>query len=238
MSLNEIELPGYKLRHELVNSITHGLTALFGVCALILMILKITNVFIPNEIHIGNEDFVYSLVACSIYGASIIVCMSISCIYHALAKNNGKKVLRVLDHDFVFFLVAGTYTPYTLISLRKVPFFGISELSFGWIIFGFVYILIILGIVLNSINMNKYSVLSMVIYLLAGWSIVLSVCDLYEILTLNGLLLLFFGGISFSIGAILYGIGKKKSIWWHSVFHCFVSLGIVLQFLSIYLYVL
>ena len=239
MSVKEIELPNYKLRHELWNSITHGLTALFGIAALILMLLKICGLFVPNGSHIGDGDFVYAIVACSIYGASIIVCMTISCIYHSLKKNNGKRVLRVLDHDFVFFLVAGTYTPYCLISLREVPLWGIESIKYsGWIIFALVYALIALGITMNSINIKKYNVLSMIIYLGAGWCIILNCVELIKVISMTGFILLLSGGVSFSVGAILYGLGKKKSVWFHTVFHIFVSLGVVLQFISIYLFVL
>ncbi len=240
MSLKDIKLPDYKLSHELWNSITHGLTALFGVVALILMLLKINNIYLPNESHLNNEiDVIYALIACSIYGVSIIVTMTISSIYHALKKNNGKKVLRILDHDFVFFLVAGTYTPYSLISLRNVSFWGIENSNFsGWVIFILVYSLIALGITMNSINIKKYGTLSMIIYLLAGWLIIINPIELINVISLNGFILLLSGGISYSIGAILYGIGKKKSLWFHTVFHIFVSIGVVLQFLSVYLYVI
>lgn len=239
MSVNEIELPNYKLRHELVNSITHGLGGLFGIVALILMLLKVLGVYLPNESHLKDGDFIYALISIIIYSISIITCMTISCIYHALAKNNGKRVLRVLDHDMVYFLVAGTYTPYCLISLRNVPLWGIDVLSFsGWIIFAIAYILVIIGIVFNSINIKKYAPLSMVCYIVAGWSIILNFVELYKILTFNGFILLLSGGIAFTLGAVLYGIGSKKSIWWHSVFHIFVLIGIILQFISVYLYVL
>lgn len=239
MSLKDIVLPNYKLRHELWNSITHGLVALFGISALILMLLKINGIFVPNGSHIDVTDIPYAIVSVTIYASSIIVCMSISCIYHALKKNNGKKVMRIIDHDMVFFLVAGTYTPYCLISLRTAPLWNISNTNFsGWILFGIVYVLVALGITMNSINIHKYSALSMIIYLFAGWSIVLNCVELYKIIEFNGFILLLTGGISFSIGAILYGLGKKKSVWWHTVFHIFVAIGIILQFLSIYLYVL
>ena len=238
MAVKDIELPNYRLRHELWNSITHGLTGLFGIAATVLMILKIANVFAPNGLHISIHN-PYAYVSCSIYGFSIIVCMTISCIYHALAKNNGKRVLRVLDHDFVFFLVAGTYTPFCLISMRQAPLWGISGTEWsGWLIFALVWVLIALGITMNSVNIKKFSALSMIIYLCAGWLIILNCVELYKVIGFNGFALLLSGGISFSIGSILYGIGKKYSVWFHTVFHFFVSFGIILQFLSVYLYVL
>lgn len=240
MSVNEIELPNYKLRHELFNSISHGIGAIFGILALIFMFLKINGIFTFNEIHIKSSlDVILANISISIYGISIIVCMTISCIYHGLKRNKGKKVLRVLDHDMVYFLVAGTYTPYCLISLRETPLWNINNTNFsGYIILAIVYILVTLGIVFNSINIKKYAPFSMIMYIVAGWAILINVVELYKILTINGFLLLLFGGLSFSFGAILYGLGKKRSVWFHTVFHFFVLLGIVLQFLSIYLYVL
>ena len=238
MSLRDIELPYYKLRHELWNSISHGLTALFGIAAFILMMLKISGVFTPNGLHIMVND-PYAYVASAIYGFAIIVCMTISCIYHALAKNNGKRVLRVLDHDFVFFLVAGTYTPFCLIAMRELPLWGINGTEWsGWLIFALVWACIALGITMNSINIKKFSALSMIIYLCAGWLIIVNCVELFNAIGMEGFLLLLFGGISFSIGSILYGIGKSHSVWFHTVFHWFVTLGIILQFLSVYLYVL
>ena len=238
MAVKDIELPNYRLSHELWNSISHGLTGLFGIIALILMMCKIGGVYTPNGLHVPLND-PYSYVSCAIYGFAIIVCMTISCIYHALAKNNGKRVLRVLDHDFVFFLVAGTYTPFCLISMRELPLWGIEGTNWsGWLIFALVWSLIALGITMNSVNIKKFGVLSMTIYICAGWLIIFNCVELFNQIGLESFLLLLFGGISFSIGAVLYGIGSKHSVWWHTVFHFFVSAGIVLQFLSVYLFVL
>lgn len=237
MSVHEIELPNYKLRHELWNSISHGIGGLFGILALILMILKICGIYPISEVSYDKE-FIYKIIASSIYAFGIITCMTISCLYHALAKNNGKRVFRVIDHDFVFVLVGATYSVYCLTIVRETPAWGGVLPYSGWIIFALVWALIALGITMNSVNIKKYSTLSMVIYIFAGWTIIFIADALYRAMELNGLLLLLFGGISFTIGAILYGIGKRYSVWWHTVFHFFVLLGIILQFISVYLYVL
>ena len=105
-------------------------------------------------------------------------------------------------------------------------------------IFALVWACIALGITMNSINIKKFSGLSMTIYICAGWLIIVNCVELYNALGLEGFLLLLFGGISFSLGSILYGLGKKHSVWFHTIFHWFVTLGIILQFLSVYLYVL
>lgn len=237
MSVDKIELPNYKLKHELWNSITHGLGAIFGIIALILMLLKVCGIY-PNNDVIYDKEFIYKIIGVSIYGFGIISCMTISCLYHALAKNNGKRVFRVIDHDFVFVLVACTYTIFCLGSIREESMRnGLVPYS-GWIIFAIVWALIALGITMNSINIKKYAVLSMIIYICAGWTIIFASDILFTKLTLSGFLLLLGGGIAFSIGAILYGIGKKKSVWWHTVFHIFVLIGIILQFFSVYFFVL
>lgn len=237
MSVDKIELPNYKLKHELWNSITHGLGAIFGIIALILMLLKVCGIY-PNNDVIYDKEFIYKIIGVSIYGFGIITCMTISCLYHALAKNNGKRVFRVIDHDFVFVLVACTYTIFCLGSIREESMWnGLVPYS-GWIIFAIVWALIALGITMNSINIKKYAVLSMIIYICAGWTIIFASDILFTKLTLSGFLLLLGGGIAFSIGAILYGIGKKKSVWWHTVFHIFVLIGIILQFFSVYFFVL
>lgn len=237
MSVDKIELPNYKLKHELWNSITHGLGAIFGIIALFLMLLKVCGIY-PNNDVIYDKEFIYKIIGVSIYGFGIITCMTISCLYHALAKNNGKRVFRVIDHDFVFVLVACTYTIFCLGSIREESMWnGLVPYS-GWIIFVIVWALIALGITMNSINIKKYAVLSMIIYICAGWTIIFASDILFTKLTLSGFLLLLGGGIAFSIGAILYGIGKKKSVWWHTVFHIFVLIGIILQFFSVYFFVL
>jgi len=237
MSVDKIELPNYKLKHELWNSITHGLGAIFGIIVLVFMLLKVCGVY-PYQEVIKDKEFIYKIVGVSIYGFGIITCMTISCLYHALAKNNGKRVFRVIDHDFVFVLVASTYTIFCLGSIREERMWnGLLPYS-GWIIATLVWALVALGITMNSINIKKYAALSMIIYICAGWSIIFASDILLTKLTLNGFLLLLSGGVAFSIGAILYGIGKKKSVWWHTVFHIFVLIGIILQFFSVYFYVL
>ncbi len=237
MSVKEIELPNYKLRHELWNSITHGLGALFGIIAFIFMILKVCGI-IPNSAVTYDAEFVYKVIGICIYSFGIVSCMTISCLYHALARNNGKRVFRVIDHDFVFVLVGSTYSMYCLTIIREASAWGGVLPYSGWILLALVWALIAFGITMNSINIKKFNILSSVLYLCVGWSVLLVVDAIYNTIELGGFLLLLFGGIAFSIGAVLYAIGSKKSVWWHTVFHFFVLLGIVLQFISVYIYVL
>lgn len=219
---NRIKLPNYTLGEELWNSISHGLGAIFGIIALVFLILKLVN----KKTLDG-----YEIASYVIYSISCITLYTISCIYHALAKNNGKRVLRILDHDMVFFLVAGTYTPFCLVALREYYLFSVIPL--GWLMFALVWALTALGITFNSINLQKYSKLSMILYIGIGWLIVFACIPLIETIGGLGFGLLLGGGILYTIGSVLYGIGSKKK-WMHSVFHFFVLGASILQFLSIY----
>lgn len=237
MKLKDIELPNYRLSHELWNSISHGIGAIFGIVVLVLSLLKINKTGYDPLIEGSYQDYIYKIVSICIYSISLMITYSVSSIYHALKQNNGKRVMRVIDHDTVYLLISGTYTPYCLITLRDVKLFDAIP-HVGWIIFALVWVLVTIGIVFNSIDINKYKVLSFIMYILAGWIIIIAACEISKINTLNGFLLLFFGGVSYTLGSVLYGLGGKYSVWFHTVFHFFVLIGSLLQFLSIYLYVI
>ncbi len=233
-SVEELGLVNYTLAQELWNSISHGLGAIFGVIALILLIIKVVNG--------DHQDPLYSLKMFSaiFYSASIIICMSISCIYHSLAKNRGKKVLRVIDHAMVYLLVAGSYAPYTLVAMisKGVLLWNIPNTEWsGYLILALCYTCIILGATFSSIDLKKYNALAMSMYLLGGMMILINPTGTYFALGFNGFFYLALGGTFYIIGAILYGLGSKKSLWWHSVFHFFILFGIVSMFISIYFYV-
>ena len=150
----KLGLPGYTLGEELVNSISHGLGAVFGIVALVL-----------GVVFSAKQADAWKVVSSSIYGASMIALYTISTIYHALGINRAKKVFRTLDHCSIYFLIAGTYTPYTLVAMRE---------NTGFYIFIAIWISAALGIVLNAVNVNKFRVVSMIIYIVMGWAIVFS----------------------------------------------------------------
>ncbi len=233
-SVEELGLVNYSLAQELWNSISHGLGAIFGVVALILLLIKIIN---------GDHDEpMYSLKMFSsiFYSVSIIICMSISCIYHSLAKNKGKKVLRVIDHAMVYLLVAGSYAPYCLVAMisKNTLLWNIPNTEWsGYLILALCYTCIVLGATFSSINLKKYNGLAMTMYLLGGMMILINPTGIYFALGFNGLFYLALGGAFYIIGAMLYNLGSKKSLWWHSVFHFFILFGIVSMFISIYFYV-
>ena len=220
MKVRDIQLPQYTLAQELWNSISHGLGTVFTLIMGPFLIVKA-----------AKTGDAWSIVSVSIFVLTLLMLYTMSCLYHSMGRNDGKRVLRVIDHDMVFVLIAGTYTPFCLISLR------LSSPAWGWSILGAVYALAILGIVLNSIDIKKFAIFSMIDYIGLGWCIVLAFYPLFQQIAWQGLLLLAIGGISYTVGAVLYGVGKKHSPWWHTVFHFFVLAGTILMFFSIYFYV-
>ena len=218
--LSQRQLPDYTRGEELMNTLTHTFGGLFGIAALVLCILQ--------SVRHSN---VYGIVTSAIYGASLIATFSISSIYHGLKPNLGKKVLQVIDHCTIYSLIAGSYTVIVLSAIR--PVYPIL----GWALFSVEWGLGALAVTLTAIDLKKYSVFSMICYIGMGWAVIPFWRQAYEVLTAAGFWLLLWGGIAYSIGAILYGLGKKRK-WMHGIFHIFVVLGAVLQFLSILLYAL
>lgn len=216
---NEITIPNYTLSEELISSISHGLGAALGIVALVMCVVKS-----------ALKGSIIGVVCSSIYGASLIILYMMSTMYHALKRNRAKKVFRVIDHCSIYLLIAGTYTPYTLIALKG---------AIGWVLFGVVWGAAAVGITLNAVNINKFKVFSMITYIAAGWVIIIAAKPLADVLAAEGILLLLIGGIAYTVGAVLYVIGKKMKLkYMHSVFHFFVLAGSILHFFSIYLYVI
>lgn len=211
-----ITLPKYTLGEELISSISHGVGALLSIAALVLCIVSA-----------AKSGSAIAVVASCIYGTSLIILYLMSCLYHALAPNKAKKVFRVFDHCSIFLLIAGSYTPLLLITIGGTK--GIIMMFIMWIA-------TIIGIVLNSINLEKYDKASFVLYLVMGWMVVFSFKELLTNLPTPGFILLLIGGIIYTIGAVIYAIGDKIK-YMHSVWHFFVLGGSIFQFFTILLYV-
>lgn len=211
-------LPDYTKGEEIMNMVTHIVGGALGIAALPLCVI-----FAALR---GNA---YGIVSSAIYGTCMIALYTMSSVYHGLRPGMGKKVLQVLDHCTIYFLIAGTYTAVALSALRPVyP-------GLGWGMFGFQWALTGLAVTLTAIDLKKYNAFSMICYICMGWAILPFVKQTIQVLTMPGFLLLLAGGICYTIGAVLYGIGAKKR-WMHSVFHIFVVLGSLLQFLCILFY--
>lgn len=215
---NLVIKPKYTLSEELVSAISHGIGALLAIAGMVLCIVK--------SAQAGSA---ISVVSSSLYGSFMIILYIMSTLYHSFKQNSKvKKVFRVFDHCSIFLLIFGTYVPYTLVTLKG---------ALGWTLFGIVLAAAILGIVLNAVNLERYKKLSMICYLVMGWTIIGAIKQVYDNLDFNGVMLLVIGGIIYTIGAVLYGLGKKVK-YMHSIWHIFVLAGTILQFFSIYLYVL
>jgi hemolysin III len=216
MSLNKIELHKYSLGEELINSISHGVGALLSIAALVVGIVFSV---LYNDI--------LCVVSVAIYGSTLVLLYTDSTIYHALRPNSGKKVFRVIDHCSIFFLIAGTYTPYTLVTLRG---------PLGWTFFGIVWAIAVLGITLNAIDLKRFSRFSMVCYLVMSWDIIFAIKPLLAHMAPGGLIFLLIGGVFYTVGAVLYLIGRRKK-YIHSVWHFFVIAGSAMHYFSILFYV-
>ena len=213
-------LPKYTKGEEITNRISHSLGGALGVIALVLCVVF-------SALHRNP----WGVVGSAIYGASLILLYTTSSIYHGLRPGMGKKVFQVLDHCTIYFLIGGTYTPILFCSIRPV------SPAWAWIIFTIVWGLAAMAAVFTAIDLKKYSKLSMICYIGMGWSILLAAKTAIQAIPTPALLWLLFGGISYTVGAVFYGLGKKHR-YVHSVFHFFVLLGSILQFICIFFYVI
>lgn len=214
-------LPVYTKGEEIFNMVSHIVGGAMGIAAIVLC-----SVFGALR---GN---VYGVVSGVIFGVTMLILYTMSSIYHGLSpKTKAKKVFQIIDHCSIFILIAGTYTPMALCTLREQNVFE------GWIIFGIIWGLAVIGITLNSIDLKKFKLFSMICYLVMGWCIVTRTSVVINELGMGAFAMLLGGGIAYTVGAVFYAVGKKKK-WMHSVFHIFCVIGSVLHFLMILLYVI
>ena len=217
IKLKDRILPDYTRGEEIFNMVSHIVGGGFGIVALTFCVIK---AFIKFD--------AYSIVSAFIYGFSMVILYTMSSVYHGLKSETAKKVMQVIDHCTIFLLIAGTYTPICLVALMR------ENTALGWVIFGIVWGLSLLGITLNAIDLKKYAVFSMICYIGVGWCIVFPLKTAVRAIGAPGFWWLLAGGISYTVGSVLYGIaGKKVHRYMHSVFHIFVVLGSILQFVCI-----
>lgn len=221
VKLSDRILPVYTKGEEIFNMVSHIVGGAMGIAAIVLC-----SVFGALR---GN---VYGVVTGIIFGATMLILYTMSSIYHGLSpKTKAKKVFQIIDHCSIFILIAGTYTPVALCTLREQNVFE------GWLIFGVIWGLAVIGITLNSIDLKKFKLFSMICYLVMGWCIVTRTSVVINELGMGAFAMLLGGGIAYTVGAVFYAVGKKKK-WMHSVFHIFCVIGSVLHFLMILLYVI
>ena len=211
----EILIPHYTVGEEIFNAVSHGLGALLGVAALVLMVIKARGI-LPE-------------ITVTMFGVAIVQLYTISCIYHALSPQlKGKKVMRVIDHCNVYLLVLCTYLPAALLGVGG---------RIGWLLLGIVFVFTVLGIIFTAVDVDRYQVISVICHLLSGWSILFGIPALLQSIGPHGLVYFILGGVMYSIGAILYGLGKTKK-YRHCVFHVFCLLGTFFHFWGIYAFLL
>jgi hemolysin III len=218
IKLQDRLLPDYTYAEEIANMTTHIVGGALGIAALVLCTLTA-----------AKNNNTYGIVGSVIYGITMIALYAMSSIYHGLKPCMAKKVMQVLDHCTIYFLIAGTYTVLSISAIRPLfPRLGWGMLIFQWS-------LAAIAVTLTAIDLKKFNVFSMICYVGMGWAIAPFISQTIHALSYPGFMLLLSGGIGYTVGAILYGIGSKVH-WMHSVFHVFVVIGSFLHFLSIFFY--
>ena len=219
--LAERELPGYTRGEEIFNMVSHIVGGALGIAATALCVVM-------AAIHRN----VMGVVSGAVYGATLILLYTMSSIYHGLSPRlTAKKVFQVIDHCTVYLLIAGSYTPFALVSLRA------QNTALGWTIFGLVWGIAAVGIVFTAIDLKSFRIPSLVCYLVMGWLILIAALPIVRAVGLGGSILLVTGGLCYTAGAVLYLNGRRRR-YVHSVFHLFVLAGSILHFLCILFYVM
>jgi hemolysin III len=201
----------YTLGEEIANSLTHGVGALLATGGLVWLVVVA-----------ALRGDVWHVVACSIYGAAMVLLYTASTLYHAIPAERAKRVLRVIDHTAIYLLIAGTYTPFTLVSLRG---------PWGWSLFGTVWGLAVTGIVLEIATARRWPAISIALYIAMGWVVVVATRPLIAALPPLGLGLLVAGGLAYTGGIGFYA--WKRLPYGHTIWHLFVLAGTVLHFFAV-----
>ena len=210
--------PAYTLGEGIVNSVSHGLGAALAAAGTAILI-----------VYAAWHHNVWAIVSCAVYGASLFLLYMSSTLYHSFQQPSVKALFRIFDHCTIFLLIAGTYTPITLVTLRG------SNPALGWTLFGVVWAAAVVGIVLTAIDLERFKLFSMICYVAMGWVIVVAIRPLMAVLPVGGLWLLVSGGLAYTVGITFFVIHVR---YMHSIWHFFVLAGSVLHFLAILLYVI
>ncbi|MCF6350091.1 MAG: hemolysin III family protein [Flavobacteriaceae bacterium] len=206
----------YSQTEEKINIITHALGMLLSIIALVFLILKAS--------LYGN---IWHIVSFSVFGSSLIILYTASTLYHQSKTLKIRTKLNIFDHASIYILIAGTYTPFTLVTLNGKT---------GWWVFGITWLFAFIGVILKLFFTGSYDKLSTLMYVLMGWIILFAIKPLINNLPIEGIWWLFAGGISYTLGAILYSFDNIK--FNHATFHVFVLIGSFCHFISVYFYVL
>ena len=207
---------GYSIKEELAHSVSHGIGLLLSVAGLATLI-----------VYSSLYGDVWHIVSSGIYGASLIALYTSSTLYHAVTVPDLKKLLQKIDHAAIFILIAGTYTPFTLVNLRG---------GWGWTLFGMVWSIAIAGMIMEMIVKKRYKRVSLSLYLGLGWLVMIAIKPMIANVEMGGLILLFVGGLFYSLGVIFYV--WKTLVYHHAIWHLFVLAGSACHFFAIFFYVI
>jgi hemolysin III len=205
----------YSVSEEIANSITHGVGIVLAIAA-----LGILNAFA------GIYGNAWHIVSVSVFGTTMILLYTASTLYHGIQQPRAKSILQVLDHSAIYLLIAGTYTPFTLVSLRGL---------WGWLLFGVIWGLALLGILFQLTSMRHWRTMALGLYLGMGWAVLLAIKPLIVSVETGGIVLLILGGLAYTIGILFYCWKKLK--FHHAIWHLFVLTGSILHFFSVLFYV-
>lgn len=206
------------MAEEIANAVTHGIGALLGVAGLVIAV-------VVAALH-GSA---WRIVSASVYGTMMVIMYLCSTLYHAISHPRAKAVFNILDHGSIYLMIAGCYTPFTLVPLRQY------SSGWGWSIFGAVWLLAILGIVFQSCFIHRYALLSTVTYVLMGWIVLIAVYPLWKAMGGRAVLWIALGGASYTLGVLFYVWKSQKFA--HAVWHLFVLGGTLIHFFAILHYV-
>lgn len=206
----------YSLGEEIFNSVSHGAGGLLAIAGTVLLI-----------VFSAIYSSAWAIVGSAIFGASMIILYTMSTLYHAITNKKAKAFFRIMDHNTIFFLIAGTYTPITLVPLRG---------AVGWTLFGIIWGAAVLGIVLNSIDLERFRKPSVVCYILMGWAVIFAIKPMLEHVPRMSLIFLLIGGACYTFGVIFYAI--KKVRYFHSIWHLFTIGGTVTHFFAVLIMVM
>jgi hemolysin III len=198
----------------LANAISHGIGLFLAIAGAAYLI------------HASTRGSGWVIASCSVFSATLVLVYLFSTLYHSLVVTRARHVFQILDHSAIYLLIAGTYTPFTLVSLRG---------DVGWTLFGFVWTLAIAGVVFKSLLIERFAVASALVYLLQGWVIVLAVRPLYHAIGGHGLAWLVAGGVLYSLGIVFFALDRLR--YFHAVWHLFVLAGSVAHYFAILFYV-
>lgn len=209
-------LPSYSPREELANGLTHGAGLLLAIAGLGVLLA-----------YAARHGDAWHIVGCAVFGAALIACYTTSTLYHSVRSERLRPLLRTLDHAAIFLLIAGTYTPFTLVNLRG---------PWGWSLFGVVWGLALLGIALRLLLNGRLHGLVVALYLAMGWVVVVAVQPMLDRVAPGGLALLAAGGLAYTGGVVFYK--WKRLPYNHAIWHLFVLLGSALHFFAVLFYVI